>query len=459
MLPGLEVYAREAFFSHYVSGFSRSHGALADLYRAATPDSPLSAGVDAAALAFLARHRHAPGHAAPLASSPRSADELGRLATAQYVAATRRLGSVLRAEGVCPGGCPASGDETLQAALMLDLYEKLMVAGARGPGGGGGGGGGAASGRGAWMSHARGALALVRAYGLGRDHLASPVRRRLASRLAMALVVSCGAAEIHVPRELEQLLVGLAPYFTMDAAGPSGAGQIGVPTLRLDPKFAVTSAVVGVVNLAGDVGKGGLRSDEACQRAQKLAQCFIEMEQSFPPTWRFTRVGTDEGYPMVYAGYYDIYGDHFITQVRNVVRTMRLLLAKTVIGHRNAGTYADTCGHYCGIPNNYLAIEQLCDEIAASMPQFTWSGARPENRIPFTPLQSLQCFTLLCPLYIAGQLTRRCELRDWIVATLGYMADSGGLPAARTVANVLLDAPETSYWHVYSMIGSYAFAA
>ncbi|KAK8033874.1 hypothetical protein PG991_003272 [Apiospora marii] len=460
--PALEVRARVTFFAHYVFGFSRSHGALAALYQATASDSPLSAAVDAAAFLFLARQYEAPGYATTQAtSSSRQGSGLTRLATASYVLATRRLSSALRAEspflldecsGNAKGYCPQTyGDETLQAVLLLDLYEKLAVTGIQRPGA-------AVSPRihvESWMSHVRGALSLLRASGLGHDGLESSVKRRLAARLAMTMVVSCGAAGVHVPHELERLRAGLAPYFVMAGTdAPLTDQTIAHPTLRLDPKFAVTGVVVGVVNLAADVVQISLAPEQVCSRAQDLDRQFVEMELALPPSWHYERVTASSGYPMVYGGYYDLYADHFVTQVRNVVRSMRLLLASLVMKcdgterrYQHRPTRAD------------FSIEPICDDIVASVPQFTWAMARYDNTVPFGLLQSLQCFTLLSPLYMAGQMTARPELREWIITTMEYMAESGGLYMARLVANTLRDAPETNYWHVYAMLGSYAFAA
>ncbi|KAK7926551.1 hypothetical protein PG985_003549 [Apiospora marii] len=458
--PALEVRARVAFFSHYVFGFSRSHGALAALYRATAPESPLSAAVDATAFLFLARHYQAPGYATQVTSS-RQASNLTRLATASYVVATRRMNSALRAGSPflsdgCRGNANESrpqtyGDETLQAVLLLDLYEKLAVIGIQRSEA-------AVSPRihaESWMSHVQGALSLLRASGLGHDGLESPVKRRLAARLAMTMVVSCGAAGVHVPYELERLRAGLAPYFIMAATPEPNASQtIGSTTLRLDPKFAVTGVVVRVVNLAADVSQRSLAPEQVCSRAQDLDRQFVEMERALPPTWHYERVITSSGYPMVYGGYFDLYADHFVTQVRNVVRSMRLLLAKAVMAYD--GTERWDQPRPTGAD---FSIEPICDDIVASVPQFTWSMARQENTVPFGPLQSLQCFTLLSPLYLAGQMTARPELREWIITTMEYMAESSGLYMARLVANTLRDAPETNYWHVYAMLGSYAFAA
>lgn len=434
LLPAVDVRARDAFFSHYVFGFSRSHGVLAALYQGTAPDSPLSAAVDAAALLFLAKNYQAPGYQAQLLSSLHQARDLTRLATASYVVATKRLSNALRAASPISHSysrndenthLPAFGDEILQSVLLLDLYEKLAVTGIRSPADATSPG----IDEGSWMSHIRGALSLLRASSLSH-HLESPVQRRLAARLAMTMVISCGAAGVRVPRELAQLRAGLAVYSNM-ATSP-------------DPKFAVTGVVVGVVNLAADIRQESLTPDEACHHTQALDRQFVQMEQTLPPSWHYARVLNSSDDPMVYGGYYDLYADHFVTQVRNVVRSMRLLLAKMMM------MYSD---------NADFVVEPLCDDIVASVPQFIWVMARPGNSIPFGPLQSLQCFTLLSPMYLAGQMTARSELREWIITSMECMAESGGLYMAKLVASILRDASETNYWHVYAMLGSYAFAA
>lgn len=51
------------------------------------------------------------------------------------------------------------------------------------------------------------------------------------------------------------------------------------------------------------------------------------------------------------------------------------------------------------------AITQITKQICASAPQFFLPDARVENARHFSPLQKLQCSTLLTPLFLASQLS------------------------------------------------------
>ncbi|KAH9893806.1 hypothetical protein F4778DRAFT_296376 [Xylariomycetidae sp. FL2044] len=440
-----EFQAREVFFLHYVFGFSRSHDALASLYASSPANSVLSSAVDAAGLAFFASLDRVPGYK-PF--SPKSfPSSLVQLARASYITSIKRLGTVLTA------GDEALSDATLQAVLLLDLSEKLARTGInptpdplrisiRGeriddsP----------------WMSHMKGALTLVRLRS-PRQRYASPAARRLVSRLAMALVVSSGAAGVRVPRELSELRSELAPYFGIpplsEERGVRDSGRGGP-----DPKFVITGVVMDVVNLTADARENNLTPREILSRALELDQRFVEVEEGLPPTWRPERMILEDKSSMVYGDYYDVYVDHFVTQVRNVVRTMRLLLTELMRRH-----CVDEAGTELCHPMLTHTTDTMCADICASVPQFVWAEIRPDNCIPFTPLQSAQCYTLLAPLYIAGQLTNQEAMRSWIIGILWHVADCAGMSAAKSVGDILQYSPHVGYWEVYVMLGSYAFAA
>lgn len=457
-----EVRARNAFFSHYVLGFSRSHDALSQLYAASSATSLLSAAVDAAALAFLAKQHEAPGQVTVYDTA--SSSELVSLMSRSYIVAIKRLSTVLSATSRRPAMTvsdqarteEALSDATLQAVLLLDLCEKLACVGRRPDRAS------AASQsnnsvitEGPWLSHLRGALDLVHIRGLNRRY-SSLTSRRLAARLAMTLVISCGVAGVHIPRELEEFrtglllhLVGVAPHFENH-----GIVSRNMLDIQADPKFAVTGLVIGVVNLAADVSQGNCPPGDLIRRATALDDRLAAMECELPSSWQFERIYTVDWTPMVHSDHYDKYADHFVTQVRNVARSMRLLLVEMTMEHCQAH---DDMGD--DHTRTSRLIDSLCGDICAAVPQFVWTQARPENSIPFTSLQSLQCYTLLSPLYLAAKLSNRYKMRTWIIGMLQYMADSGGMKAANTVAGILQSRSNISYWQIYAILGSYAFAA
>ncbi|KAH8196843.1 hypothetical protein TruAng_008984 [Truncatella angustata] len=458
-----EVRARSAFFSYYIFGFSRSHDALTNLYTASSATSVLSAAVDAAALAFLAKHHQVPGYV-PINPAPGSS-ELIRLTSSSYITAIKLMSAIVDT-ALAPQVGAFSGkrngaafeDATFQAVLLLDLCEKLACVTLRPDGkriSHDHTNNSNSSGNRPWLSHLRGALDLVRVRGL-KGRYSSSTARRLTARLVMTLVISCGVSGVHVPQELEELRMGLLPYLSTPplSEDPGNSSIWNKDEAKVEPKFAVTSLVVGVVNLAADVQQGSLPPGDLIRRSNELDNGFVDLESELPSSWQFERKFSESGFPVVYAGYYDIYTDHFVTQVRNVIRSMRLLLFelmwKRCPDQKNVDDYQTEISE---------VVDGLCGDICAAVPQFVWLQARSENCVPFTPLQLLQCYTLLSPLYIAGKLSTHVTMRAWIISTLHYMADSGGLMAAKSVAEILETHDDVSYWQVYAMLGSYAFAA
>ncbi len=104
-------------------------------------------------------------------------------------------------------------------------------------------------------------------------------------------------------------------------------------------------------------------------------------------------------------------------------------------------------------------MEEICRDICSSAPQFIWLAPSVGDETPFSPLQTLQCYTLLGPLYIAGQVCRDRELRAWIIESMRYMADIGKMKRAKQVVDILETSPTVPYWTIYTMLGSYVLAA
>jgi hypothetical protein len=102
-------------------------------------------------------------------------------------------------------------------------------------------------------------------------------------------------------------------------------------------------------------------------------------------------------------------------------------------------------------------INSLALEICASVAQYT--GASVAKR-QIDPLQPLWCYTLLFPLFVAGQaLAAESPLRQWIIKELHSMAEGFGIQNGEVVAKLLEQGEKTSPWEVHALLGSYAFAA
>lgn len=308
-------------------------------------------------------------------------------------------------------------DDSLQSVLLLDLYEKIIHRDPRSTI--------------TWTSHVLGAISLVKS--CKNKIIASNTGRRLATRLAVTLTISCGAAGIRVPNTLISLRDDLASY-------------VG------DAKWDFTGLVVGVVNLKADIhNRRFTRSSEVAEKAKELDGRFADLERALPTSWMPRRLYFS-GHPLIFGHYYDIFPDHFVTQVRNAIGTVRLMLNDMILKHAPGEG---------SVPRNdaATAISEITGQICAALPQFILPGARPDNEMPFSPVQRLQCQTSIAPLYIAGQLSTDHGMRDWVIHALEHMAEVGAMKTAKDVAGILRVTPDTDYWMIYSMLGSYALAA
>ncbi|KAH6892573.1 hypothetical protein B0T10DRAFT_511243 [Thelonectria olida] len=396
---GWNIRARYAFFSVYVLGFSHSLGPVAPFYNRASSLDHLSASIEATSLAFVAIQLHAPA--------------LKHLASISYVTAIQRLGKAL-------SELSNSGEEeALQSILLLDMYEKMVNPNPRGS---------------SWMSHALGGMSLL-APRLQR-FASSITGRQLCGRLVTALTVSCGASALRVPDALTTLRGHLDPSM----------GTV---------KWKFTGILSQVVDLQAEFhNTGGICTTNLAERAQHLDDQLRGLEETLPLSWRSRQISPVRPDPLVFGSHYEIYADHFVTQVTNGIRVARLMVNKILL----VGTSADVSNS--SPSNNILA--QICDithHICATVPQFVLPEALPENSLPFSPHQSLQCCLLLAPLYIAHQVSTDSLMRHWILQCLRYMAETGCMRIAKDVADLMIRNPDVDYWLVYAMVGCYAFAA
>ncbi|MGH7963032.1 MAG: hypothetical protein ACRERD_14580, partial [Candidatus Binatia bacterium] len=348
---GWNIRARYAFFSIYVFSFSQSCDAVAPFYRRASTSNPLATSVEATSLAFLAVQLNNPG--------------LIRLARESYVTAIQSLSRALM------GPHTSGGEETLQAILLLDMYEKMVIADPRNPA--------------SWMSHLQGgcALLLTRC----KNILSSLTGHQLAVRLATLLTASCAAAAVPVPDGLGDLRRNLGIV----------AG---------DPKWTFISLMGHTAGLQADFHRTGCSLDVA-SRAKRLDYRLKNLQMTLPPRWKPHRVFSAEEDQRVFACYYDVYLDHYITQVSNGIRSMRLILIDIIRKHAS--------DEFPGLHSSMLRdIQDITREICASVPQFTLPEARPGNAEPFPPRQRLQCCALLAPLYLASKVSDNNRMRSWV---------------------------------------------
>ncbi|KAI9148847.1 Transcription factor dbaG [Paramyrothecium foliicola] len=396
-----EYYSRQVFFSVYIDRLSRSCDALVPLYLASLPTQPLAASVDAVSLAFSSFQLNSP--------------MLLCRANEKYVIAIQKL-----AHALCNFPSSAS-DQILQSVVILDMYEKMVNCNP--------------CNQASWMSHIQGAMSLVQTQ--IDKHGLSPVTSQLAQRVVVALTISCGAAGIPVPDTVCTLRRKLNNASALD-----------------NIKWRLTPLLVDAVNLRAELQTKNLSCpSKIAEKARAIDLQLAQLANQIPSSWKPRRVYTIEAQARVFGRYYDIYPDHYATQTWNAIRIIRLEMLVIIKGY-------DPFSLVDNEESSYLQLlNKIARDICASVPQFVLPGICPVNQQPFSPLQTLRCYTLLAPLYIAAQLSSDAYLKLWIIQSLQHIAVVGRMKMAQDVADVLTLGAEISHWTIYAMAGSYAMAA
>ncbi|UKZ73161.1 hypothetical protein TrVFT333_000802 [Trichoderma virens FT-333] len=396
---GWNIRARYTFFSSYVFGFAQSLGPLIRFNSNSSTHDHISASLEAVSLAFTAVQLHNP--------------VLLNIAREAYVTAIQRLShtiDVLSSSVV---------EETLQSILLLDMYEKMVNPYHQD--------------KPSWMSHAQGGMSLLNSH--TQQLSSSSSGCELAGRLSTAVIVSCGALAIPVPPALMTLRQQFDPIIT-------------------SVKWGFQGLLACVVELQADLrNAGGQCTVDLAERAEQLDTQLVNLQNKLPRSWQPQQISPVRPNPLIFNTHYEIYPDHYITQVTNGIRVARLML------HAILKDSPISLSNFNIHRSIMIRIRDITSQICASIPQFILPGVRASNTVPFSLLQSLQCRILLAPLYITNQISCDASMQDWLQRCLKYMAEMGGMRAAKDVAEMMRTKPKLEYWFVYALVGSYAFAA
>ncbi|KXH26175.1 ThiJ/PfpI family protein [Colletotrichum simmondsii] len=391
-----DTRARCAFFSTYIQGFTRSMGEIAYHYRNSKTLDHISASVEAVSLAFMAAQLASPN--------------LLLLASSSYVTAIQRLNHALSSLN------PGEAEKALQTILLLDMYEKLVH---RDP----------AQSQ-SWLSHAQGGLSLLGAR--ETSIVSTPTGCQVAARLVTAVTVSCATVGDKVPPELTNV-----------------RRNIGYRVKSV--KWTFLGVLAQVVNLKSDIIHGRVSTLELLVKAKGLDERIDALDKARPPSWKpkTIQVTADQ---RILGCFYDIYPDHYITQVSNAICTIRLILyhlIKTYVPEESRPK------EYTFHGTSRDSVNQMC----ASVPQFILPGIHETNSLPFSPVQQLHCSTFLAPLYLINQVSEDKKVKAWVQRCLKFMWESGGFKSAKEILHVTQTAPDLDYWTVFAMTGSYALGA
>jgi hypothetical protein len=385
--------ARQAFFCLYIGGLSHSHDTLVGLSVSPLPMKALSASIDAVSLAFL--------------SNEMNSQAALTLAREQYIVAVRQLAHSLRTPHVLVR------DDTLQAVLLLDLYEKMSSPKNWATA--------------AWSSHIMGLTSLIEVR--GSDKISSQRASKLALRAINTLCISCAVSGSPISPGISMLRKSLDHVLD-----------------EVHQRF--TALLADVVNIrtksAYDV--------DTIQDAKSIYTRLVAMDAEIQHALAIRRIHTVKKNPQVFGDGYDIYPDFSSVHVWNAVRMIRLEMSRIISSQDNDSSSANA-------KDVYGVVLATTQEMCAAVPQFILPEVHPGNQVPFTPLQNLHCRMLLTPLYITWQTTADSNMRAWIEHIIAHMRDAGSLKVAKDVLEVMRTNPTMDYWTVYAMTGCYALAA
>ena len=406
----LDDMARDAFFTHYVSGFSKTYDVIKSLSAQSPADRPLPASIDAVSLAFF--------------SFQFDSTQALRISREKYLSALPLLNKALKSPE------SATSDSTLLAVLLLDLFEKITNNNPRSIS--------------SWMSHINGALALVELR--EGPPLQNHAGLQLSVRLSTNLIISCVAGKSPVPPALIKLRSDLEPYLNKE-----------------DPKWLLSGLVVKYANLRGAIEDGCLSNSNVIARATALDFEFMSLAKCMPSTWLYSTTYLEEASERVLERHWDMYPDHFTAQGWNVIRVMRILLNDMIRTYWLSHEKEYPSGVSSTRSTSVIMtshIDVLAKDICATAPQ-SMGYANPTRKTKaFTTTQRLRCYTLLFPLYVAALYSSSAtQIKPWVIKQLRFMSDVIGIRNASIVVEILERGDKTCPWDVYAMLGSYAFAA
>lgn len=401
----LDERARAAFFSHYVRGFSTTY----DMLERIDYEPALAASVDAVSLAFFSFQYDA--------------------ATALKPAREKYLSALSLVKNALDAPRFLVSNSTMLAVLFLDLFEKIVN---RDP-----------IPSESWMSHIRGALALVKLRDPGQ--LTTYVGLRLSKRLFTNVLISCIAANSSLPPELKALHSDLQPYVPKD-----------------DPKWQLSGLVMKLADFRGSFVDGLLSISEALARAKSLDKEFSSLARNLQPSWISRRIPAQKDSSHVLEHNYDGYPDSYMAQACNVIRIIRILLNDFIrlMYMSSVSATPDTNVQVMNIGFASHVIDSMAKEICATGPQLTVGADVSTRPTTSSSTRRLHCYTLLFPLYVAAtHATPESGIRDWVLQLLRFIATNCAIRNAGLVADMLARAETPGPWAVYTMLGSYAFAA
>ena len=419
----IDLQARDAFFAYYVTSTSKTFNFLARFYHPTDSSDYLTLAIEAVSLAFLWHQVYSD---AALAS-----------ARERYIRALHLTNKALKSPK------EVAKDTTLLAALLLDLFEKITDSEPQT--------------NKSWRSHMDGALALVNLRGLER--FKDPSEFRVLVRLSTNYLISCVASGSAVPEDLIAIRAYAGKHLNVQ-----------------DPKWRLSDLMVLYANLRSSSQKGILSYDECIAVSVELDRKLKVLDLDMPPSWQYSTTFLSQKSERVFDLHFDSYPDRNVTQARNVLRLVRILLNESLIELYLPLNEDEKNVSFLNMAHKN--IEKLAGEICASVTQYVDCDGAARTRLsasekpedsdrgidetshPHTPNHKMDCYTLIFPLYVAGRSKAAANsVRPWVIRQLYYVSNHFYIRNAELVAQILEMGTDVSPWEVYAMLGSYALAA
>ncbi|KAH5698665.1 hypothetical protein HBI44_077550 [Parastagonospora nodorum] len=418
----LQVLGREIFFANYVSDFSHTWDFLFSYLDPTSTPEHLSLGIDAVSLAFLSHQVGSP-----------TAKEMG---TRKYIEALRKINKVVQDPEM------AAKMSTLESALLLDLFEKMMVSNTQI--------------NASRHAHVEGALALVKLRGVEHFRQGPELRALLGLSLnATICSLSTGRA---ISDEVRQIRRHAAQFIDTSY-----------------PKWRLSDCILEVTNLPEELRDMSPR-DRVTRNAlldRRLEIVALEAGNAWSYERKFVSGHDQRAFvPDGFFPLYDIYPNRTITQMWNTLRVTRIQLCEDII--EDCASLDDTEE----LQRAKQVIVEMTREICAACPQMTNcsfaarrklpDGAVPDAHHTHTMSHILDVYIVIFSLYLVAW-AQHCPAvaKEWAIGQLEHIADHFGIKEAANILVILRkqqggvtgDSWDTGPWYVYKILGSHAFAA
>jgi hypothetical protein len=221
--------------------------------------------------------------------------------------------------------------------------------------------------------------------------------------------------------------------------------------------------------LRSEIANSSVSLDECINMAWGLDLKLMELSQSMTKEWLPEIQGAQDVFPRR-----EIYPDRHVTQAWNTIRLARILLHEFLLQHHKSDHEHKIIAEDGLYGLSVDIITAMIDDICATTLQYTDVSAQSgdsrlatlsqqdtESGKNMDSSQTLNCYSLLFPLYVVGRCIWTSPYQKaWAIEQLECIGKSQCIPKALELKTHLIEeSSEAELWPVYAMLGGYGFAA